>query len=77
MIIRKSTSELRKMRAGGELVRETLNELSELVKPGVTTLDLEVVAEKRVKQAGARGVQGILRPGRRQAFPDGSLYFDQ
>ncbi len=54
MIIRKSPSELQKMRAAGELVRETLNELSEMVKPGVTTLDLEVVAEKRVKQAGAR-----------------------
>ena len=54
MIIRKSPSELQKMRAAGELVRKTLNELSEMVKPGVTTLDLEVVAEKRVKQAGAR-----------------------
>ena len=54
MIIRKSPSELQKMRAAGQLVRETLNELSEMVKPGVTTLDLEVVAEKRVKQAGAR-----------------------
>ncbi len=54
MIIRKSPSELQKMRAAGELVRETLNELSAMVKPGVTTLDLEVVAEKRVKQAGAR-----------------------
>ena len=54
MIIRKSPSELQKMRAAGQLVRETLNELSAMVKPGVTTLDLEVVAEKRVKQAGAR-----------------------
>lgn len=54
MIIRKSPSELQKMRAAGQLVRETLNELSEMVKPGVTTLELEVVAEKRVKQAGAR-----------------------
>ena len=54
MIIRKSPSELWKMRAAGQLVRETLDELSEMVKPGVTTLDLELVAEKRVKQAGAR-----------------------
>lgn len=54
MIIRKSPSELQKMRAAGALVRATLNELSEMVRPGVTTLDLEVVAEKRVKQAGAR-----------------------
>ena len=54
MIIRKSPSELQKMRAAGQLVRETLDELSEMVKPGVTTLDLELVAEKRVKQAGAR-----------------------
>ncbi len=70
MIIRKSPSELQKMRAAGELVRKTLNELSEMVKPGVTTLDLEVVAEKRVKQAGARAAfKGYYVPAAGRRFP--------
>jgi methionyl aminopeptidase len=70
MIIRKSPSELQKMRAAGQLVRETLNELSAMVKPGVTTLDLEVVAEKRVKQAGARAAfKGYYVPAAGRRFP--------
>ena len=70
MIIRKSPSELRKMRAAGQLVREILDELSEMVKPGMTTMDLEVVAEKRVKQAGARAAfKGYYVPAASRRFP--------
>ena len=54
MIIRKSPSELKKMHAAGQLVRCILDELRGMVKPGVTTYDLEVVAEKRVHDAGAK-----------------------
>ena len=53
MIIRKSPSELKKMHAAGQLVRRILGELRGMVKPGVTTYDLEVVAAKRVNEAGA------------------------
>ncbi len=54
MIIRKSPSELEKMRTSGMLVSRILGELTKMVEPGISTLDLEKVAEKRVREAGAR-----------------------
>jgi len=54
MIIRKSPAELEKMRRAGLLVWEILQELAGMVKEGITTADLEVVAEKRIREAGAR-----------------------
>ena len=54
MIIRKSPSELKKMHAAGQLVKRILNELRGMVAPGVTTYDLEVVADKRITEAGAK-----------------------
>ncbi len=52
-IILKSASELEKMRASGLLVRRILDELREMVRPGISTLVLEQVAEKRIAEAGA------------------------
>jgi len=54
MIICKSPTELQKMRQSGLLVSEILQELRGIVRPGVTTEDLEQTAEKRIRQAGAR-----------------------
>ncbi len=54
MIICKSPAEIEKMRRSGRLVRELLGEISEKVRPGVTTLDLEKFAEKRLNDLGAR-----------------------
>jgi methionyl aminopeptidase len=41
------------MREAGRLVGEVLTELAGLVAPGVTTADLDVVAEQRIVRAGA------------------------
>ena len=41
------------MRAAGRLVGEVLTELSAMVAPGVTTADLDVAAEERIRRAGA------------------------
>src|SRR3954453_6005904 len=41
------------MREAGRLVGEVLTELSALVAPGVTTADLDELAEKRIRRAGA------------------------
>jgi len=41
------------MRAAGRLVGEVLTELAATVAPGVTTADLDALAEKRIMQAGA------------------------
>jgi methionyl aminopeptidase len=42
------------MRRAGMVVWEVLQELKAMVKPGVRTLDLENVAEQRIRERGAR-----------------------
>src|SRR6202050_5512058 len=54
MIIRKTAAELQKMRRSGLLVWQILNELGKMTGEGVSTLDLEVAAERMIKDAGAR-----------------------
>src|SRR5215471_18803907 len=54
MIVRKSASELEKMRQSGLLVWNVLKKLGEMAVEGVSTLDLEVAAEKMIADAGAR-----------------------
>src|SRR5215203_2210263 len=53
MIIGKSKRELEKMRAAGRLAGLVLQKLRSLVKPGVTTIDLDRIAEKMIRDAGA------------------------
>ena len=70
MIIRKSPSELQKMRRSGLLVYEILQKLKGMVGEGVTTLDLEVEAEKIMKDAGARpAFKGYYSPAAGPKFP--------
>ncbi|MBI4459801.1 MAG: type I methionyl aminopeptidase [Acidobacteria bacterium] len=54
MIVCKSPLELEKMRRAGLLVWELLEELKSLVKPGISTYDLEKAAAERIAQRGAR-----------------------
>ena len=54
MIIRKTAAELQKMRRSGLLVWQILQELEKMAGVGVSTLDLEVAAERMMKEAGAR-----------------------
>ena len=53
MIIGKSKRELEKMRAAGQLVGAVLQHLRELVEPGITTMELDRVAEKMIRDGGA------------------------
>jgi len=53
-IILKSQTELEKMYRSGQVVWEVLSELRAMVKPGVTTMDLEHLAERRSAERGAR-----------------------
>jgi len=53
-IVCKSTSEIEKMRRSGRIVRQVLDAVQEVVTPGVTTMDLERVAEARIKDLGAK-----------------------
>src|SRR5512141_30251 len=53
MIIAKSSKDLEKMRAVGELIAEVREALREMVKPGVSTMELNKAAEKMIRDAGA------------------------
>jgi methionyl aminopeptidase len=54
MIIRKSPSEIEKMRRSGLLVYEILKKLETVVAEGVSTYDLEIAAERMMQDAGAK-----------------------
>ena len=70
MIIRKSPAELEKMRRAGLLVHQILQELRAMVKEGVSTLDLELVAEKMIRDAGARpAFKGYYVPAAGGKYP--------
>jgi methionyl aminopeptidase len=53
VIVCRSAAELDRMREAGRLVGEILTQLSAMVAPGVTTADLDEVAERRIRAAGA------------------------
>ena len=53
MIIAKSKKDLDKMREVGELIAEVRETLRVMVEPGITTLELNQVAEKMMRDAGA------------------------
>jgi methionyl aminopeptidase len=53
-IVCKSASEIERMRQAGRVVREVLDYLRTLVKPGVSTMDLERAAERKIKELGAK-----------------------
>src|SRR5262249_54720687 len=50
----KSAAEIEKMRRSGHIVRQVLDELKKMVAPGVSTMDLERHAERRMKELGAK-----------------------
>ena len=49
----KSQREIEIMRQSAKIVATVLKEISELVKPGMTTADLDAHAEKRIREMGA------------------------
>ncbi|MEH2277575.1 MAG: type I methionyl aminopeptidase [Nostoc sp.] len=49
----KSPREIEIMRQSATIVATVLKEISQLVKPGMTTADLDAYAEKRIRQMGA------------------------
>jgi len=52
MIVCKSPAELERMKAANQLVAEVLAELRDNVEPGVTTGQLDALAEDRIRAAG-------------------------
>src|SRR3984885_10097900 len=53
-IVCKSSAEIEKMRQSGRIVRQVLDHVRTLVAPGVSTMDLERAAEKKIAELGAK-----------------------
>ncbi len=53
MIVCRSQSEIEKLRRVNQLVARILAELRQVVVPGITTADIDELAERRVPEAGA------------------------
>src|ERR1700721_3461352 len=53
-IVCKSSAEIEKMRHSGRIVRQVLDSVRSLVAPGVSTMDLERAAEKKINELGAK-----------------------
>ncbi len=54
MIVIKSKNEIETMRAAGKIVAETLDALKAITKPGVTTYDLDQLAQAIITKHGAK-----------------------
>jgi methionyl aminopeptidase len=52
-VVCKSGAELEKMRRSGQIVRQVLEATRAIVAPGVSTMDLERVAEKKISELSA------------------------
>ena len=62
MIHIKTPEEIEKMRISGRILSETLQEVVKAVKPGVTELELDALAEKLIREKG--GEPGFMKvPG--------------
>lgn len=69
MIVRKTAAELEKMRASGLLVWRILQKLKEMVGEGLSTMELEVAAEKMIADAGAKpAFKGYYVPAAGEAY---------
>ena len=72
MIHRKSPNDLDRMAAAGAIVAETLGLLAESARPGMSTLDLDEIAERHIRAAGGvptfKGYHGF--PGSICASPN-------
>jgi methionyl aminopeptidase len=53
-ILCKSSAEIEKMRRSGHIVRQVLNMLRGMVAPGISTMDLERAADKKIRELGAK-----------------------
>jgi methionyl aminopeptidase len=53
-IVCKSSSEIEKMRRSGHVVRQVLEATRDAVAPGRSTMDLERLAERKIKELGAK-----------------------
>ena len=68
MIVRKSPAEIEKMRLAGQVVADVHKMLRDLVRPGITTRELDTRAEALIRKAGALPTFKGYKVGR-EVFP--------
>src|SRR5436190_14130065 len=54
VVVTKSRSEIERMERANGIVLSVLRELRDLAKPGMTTMELERHADRRIREEGAR-----------------------
>ena len=54
MILAKTEEEIELLRLNNELVSKTLAEIAKIIRPGITTLDLDKRAEEYIRDNGAK-----------------------
>ncbi len=70
MINLKSPQEIEKIRNAGRVVALILNRIREIIRPGVTTKELEQIAEQTLKEFNARSAfKGYKPDGAKYPFP--------
>jgi len=70
VIIYKSPDEVDRMRTAGRIVAGTIDRVTRAVRPGVTTAELDAVAEAYIREQGATpSFKGYGGSGRRKPFP--------
>ncbi len=69
-IVLKSAREIELMRAAGLLVRSILDEIEKMALPGATTNEMNAVADRRIREAGATALfLGVEHPSAKFPFP--------
>ncbi|GGL63671.1 type I methionyl aminopeptidase [Sporolactobacillus putidus] len=54
MIRLKTENEIAKIRRAGKIVAQTLEKLRQVIEPGVSTIELDALAERSIRNAGAK-----------------------
>ena len=66
----KTKKEQERIRQGGEKMGEILDELRQLCRPGLSTADIDLAAEKKIIAAGGQpAFKGYSTAGARAPFP--------
>ncbi len=66
----RSRREVELIRKAGLIVANVLSKLQEIAQPGISTAELDSVAERMTKECGAEALfKGVRNPGAREPFP--------
>src|SRR5207248_11801396 len=68
-IVLKNSGEIARMRAAGQVVCAVLDAVEAACVPGVTTAELNRIAEREMRRAGARSAFLGYRPGPVRPYP--------